>query len=161
MRDGDAGLGRNRHALVTHRFAEGIGARDQGDGRQVALLQIGEDLLAGHLVRVRRLEHPLAHGLDDLDGAGERDQRDLRLLEDGDHGKRRTGGGTADHGDDLILLDEAGGEGARRIGIGAVVVDDELQLLPVHATLGVDLVDVGFERLLFRVAQERSRPGDR
>ena len=128
---------------------------------RLRLLEVGEDLLARHLVGVRRLEHPLAHRLDDLDGAGKRDERDLRLLEQRHHGQRRAGGGAADHGDDLVLLDQAGGEGARGVGVGAVVVDDELQLLAVHAALGVDLVDVHFERLLLGIAEERGRPRDR
>ena len=161
VRDGDAGLGRHGHALVAHRFAESIRPRDQRDGREVALLQVGKDFLARHLVRVRRLEHPLAHGLDDLDGAGKRDKRDLRFLEQGHHGKRRACCGASDHGDDLVLLDQAGGKGARRVGVGAVVVHDQLQLLAVHAALGIDLVDVELERPLLRVAQKRGRTRNR
>jgi hypothetical protein len=161
MRDGDAGLGRHRHALIAHGFAERIRPRNQRDGRQVALLQVGEDLLARHLVGVRRLEHPLAHRLDDLDGAGKRDEGDLRLLEQGHHGHRRAGRRAPDHGGDLVLLDQAGGKGARGVGVGPVVIDHELQLLAVHATLGIDLVDVELERPLLRVAQKRGRPRDR
>ena len=33
----------------------------------------------------------------------------------------------ADHGDDLVLLDQAGGEGARLVGVAAVVIDHELR----------------------------------
>ena len=110
---------------------------------------------------MRRLEHPFAHGLDDLDGTGKRDQRDLRLLEYRHHGQRCAGGGAADHRHDFVLLDEAGRESARCIGVGAVIVDDELQLLAVHAALGVDVIDVHLERFLFRIAEEGSRTGDR
>jgi hypothetical protein len=41
-----------------------------------------------------------------------------------------------------------------RVGVGAVVVCDELQLLAVHAALGVDVVDVNFERLFLGITQE-------
>ena len=44
-------------------------------------LHVGEDLLAGHAVGVRRLEHPLLHRLDDDDRAGQRDERDAGLLD--------------------------------------------------------------------------------
>src|SRR5450631_1271920 len=70
-RDHDAGLGRDRDALVAHRLAERVGARNQRDRRQLASLEIGKDLLARHLIGVRRLEDPRADRLDDLNGAGQ------------------------------------------------------------------------------------------
>ena len=161
MRDRDAGLGRDRDALVAHRLAECIGARDQRDRRQIAGLEIGKDFLARHLVGVRRLEHPLADGLDDLNGAGQRNERNLGVFEHRDHRQGRAGGAAADHGNDLVFFDQTGGEGARVVGIAAVIVDDQLQLLAVHAAFRVDLINIDFQRLLFRIAEKRRRPGHR
>src|SRR5262249_5735904 len=55
----------------------------------------------------------------------------------------------------------AGREGARLVGVGAVVVGDDLQLLPVHAALGVERLDIEVEGALLRIAEERRRSGDR
>ena len=137
--DLDAGRTRDFVAFRAHRFAETAGAGDQRDVGEIASFKIGEDLLAGHAVGMRRLERPLAHGLDDLNGAGQRNERDLGLFEHRHHRQRRTGGAAADHGVDLVFFHQAGGEGARVIGVAGVVIDDQLQLLPVHAAFGVDL----------------------
>ncbi len=50
---------------------------------------------------------------------------------------RRAGGGAADHRDHLVVLDQPRGEGARGVGVAAIVIDDEFELLPVHAALGL------------------------
>ena len=70
-------------------------------------------------------------------------------------------GRAADHGDDLVVLDEAGGEGARLVGIAAIVIDHQLDLLAVDAACRVDLVDIDPERLVLRLAKERGRSGRR
>src|SRR5215211_1033834 len=109
---------------------------------------------------MRRLIDELAHRLDDLDRAAERDEGDLRLLEHRDHRERGAGDRAADHGDYLVVLDEARREGAGLVGVGAVVIDDELELLAVDAALGVHLLDIHLDRLLLGLAEEGRRAGD-
>ena len=64
------------------------------------------------------------HRLDDLDAASQRDERDLGVLEDRDHGHGGAGRGAADHGVHLVVLDQARGEGAGLVGVAAIVIDD-------------------------------------
>ena len=114
---------------------------------------------AGHAVGVRGLEHPLLDRVDDLDRAGERDERDFGVLGDRDDRHGGAGGGAADDRDDLVVLDEAGGEGARLVRVAAVVVEDELDLLAVDAAGGVHLLDEHLQGLRLRVAEEGGRAG--
>ena len=81
----------------------------------------------------------------------------LRLFEHWDHRERRASRAPANHGDDLVLFDQAGGESARIVGVAAVVVNDQLQLLAVHAAFGVDFINIDFQRLLFWIAEKRRR----
>ena len=148
-------------AALDHRHGIAALAGDDGDAVVAARLHVGEDLGAGHAVGVRRLEHPLVDRLDDLDAARKRDERDLGILEDGDHGHGVAGARAADHGHDLVFLDEAGGEGARRARVAGVIVDDEADLLAVHAAGLVDALDVELERLALGLAEEGRRPGGR
>ena len=69
------------------------------------------------------------HRVDDHHGAGQRDERDALVLVDGNHRHGRSGGRAADHGHDLVVLDEAGGEGARAVGVARVVVMDQADRL--------------------------------
>ena len=91
--------------------------------------------------------------LDDLDRAGKRDERNMRVLEHGNHRQRRARGRAADHGENVVLLDQARREGARIVGVTPVIVDDELELFAVHSALGIDVIDIDFERPLPNFAE--------
>ncbi len=153
----DSRFRRHRDALIAHRLAERVGSRNQRDGGQVAALEIGEDFLASHLVRMRCLEHPFSHRLDDLNGAGKRNERYLGFFEIRDHRQRRPRRGAAHHGGDLVLFHQPRRKCVRVARVPAVIVDDQLEFLSVHPALGVDLRDVQFEGLLLRIAEEGGR----
>jgi len=40
------------------------------------------------------------------------------------------------------------------VGIAAVIVNEQLDLFAVHAALGVDLLNIHINRLLFRIAKK-------
>ncbi len=128
---------------------------------EVAALEVDENLLAGHRIGGRRLEHPLTHRLDDLHRASKRDQRNVGVLEHRHHCQSRAGRAGTDNGNDLVLLNQPSGEGARTIGVGGIVVDDQLQFLAVHTAFRVDLIDIDFQGPLFRIAEKGCRSGHR
>ena len=155
----DAVPGCDFQALAAHRLVEAAAARDQRHLRQLARLQVDEDLLAGHAVGVRRLEDPFLGRLDDHHGAGERDERRLRLFDQRHHRHRRAGRRAADDHVDPVLLEQPLGEGACLFGVAAVVVGDELQHAAEHSALGVDAFDDHLQSLLLGVAEECRRSG--
>ena len=157
--DLDAVLADHLEALLAHRGAEAVGAGDHADLGDALRLHVLEDLLAGHAVGVRGLEHPLLDRVDDLDGAGERDERDLGVLGGRDDRHGGAGGGAADDRDDLVVLDQAGGEGARLVRVAAVVVERQRDLLAVDAAGGVQLLDQHPQGLRLRVAEEGGGAG--
>ena len=159
--DFDAVVADHLQALGAHRLVESAGARDQRHLGHLARLHVGKDLLAGHAVGMGCLEHPFLDRLDDPDRAGQRQEGNTRRLDHRHRGHGGAGGGAADDDVDLVLLEQALDEGACLFGIAGVVVGHQLQLAPDHAAGGVDLVDIQFQGLEFRVAQECGRTGDR
>src|SRR6516165_7389908 len=145
VRDSDARFWRHSDALIAHRFAKGIGARNQSHSRKLATLEIIEDFFTRHPVGMRSLEDPLAHRLDDLHRA-----RQYR-----NHCQCGASRRSADHGGDFVFFDEARGKSARRIGIAAVVIDDQLKLLAVNPTLAVYVFDIQVQRFSLWIAEER------
>ena len=127
----------------------------------LALLHVLENLLAGHEIGMRGLEIPFLDRRHRLHGAGEIDQRHLRLFRQRNdrHGAGR--GRTRQQRVDLVLLDQPGREGARLVRVAGIVINDELDLLAVDAALGVDVGDIHFQRLLLGIAEERRAAGDR
>src|SRR5262249_7483144 len=71
VRNGDPRLRSDRHALGAHGFAEGTPAPAPPEGGEIPPLEVGENLLEGHRVGMRRLESPFADRLDDLNGASQ------------------------------------------------------------------------------------------
>ena len=63
-----------------------------------------------------------------------------------------------DAGEDLVLLDQLGHDRRRLVRVVRVVLGDQLQLVAVDATVGVDLVEVDLEALGDR-AEGGQRPG--
>ena len=108
-----------------------------------------------------RLEHVLADRINDIDGARERDERNLCFLKHRDHRHGGAGGRAANHCDDLVVLDQAGGECARLVGISTIVIDNEVDLFAGDTACGIDLVDIHPKRLVFRLTQKRCRTCDR
>ena len=150
--DSDAPIGSYSDALVMHRLAECIGAGNNCDSRQVALLKIGEYFFAGHLVGVRGFKHPFVYRLNDLDGAGKRNEWYLGIFKDRDHRQRRAGRGAANHRINLVFLNQTGGKCSRIVCITAVIVNDELKLLTVHTAFRVDIINIHFQCFLLGVA---------
>src|SRR3974390_2916244 len=73
--DSDACFWRHSNTLVAHRLAEGIGAGNQGHGRELATLEIIENFFTRHSVGMGSLEHPFAHRLDYLPRTPQREER--------------------------------------------------------------------------------------
>ena len=161
MQNVDAVFGVDGHALLLHRGAESILARDHGDLGEAALLEILEDLLTRHQVGMRRLEDIGLGRRHGLHRAGEIDEGHLGFFRQRDDGHGGGGGRSGEQRIDAVLLDQAGAESARLVRIAGIVIDDQVDLLAVDATLGVDIGDVHFQRLLFRIAEERGGSGDR
>src|SRR6516162_3745633 len=69
--DSDARFWCHSDALIAHRLAECIGARNQSHSHKLTVLQIVENFFTGHSVAMRSLEDPFAHRLDNLHRAGQ------------------------------------------------------------------------------------------
>jgi hypothetical protein len=88
-------------------------------------------------------------------GRRRRDHRHAVLLGDPAAGERRRRGDLAEHGDDLLVVDEAGHDGA---GLGRLrrgVEGDQLDLAALHATGGVALLDGELDAVVRRDPEGR------
>src|SRR5208282_1292904 len=130
---------------------------DQADLAQAVFLHVRVNLFDCEAIGMRGLEHPLLHGIDDYGSATERDEGDLRALDEGycSHGIARRA--AADDEIDLVVLDKPARERRRLTCVPARVVSDELELAAEDTAACVDLLDVKLERLLLGIAQERGR----
>jgi hypothetical protein len=89
------------------------------------------------------------------------DHRHVRLLRDRAAGERQRRCNLAEHGDRMMIVDEAGDRGGRLALLARVVDRDELDLLALHAALRVALLDREPDRLIGRDAERRLRTGHR
>ncbi len=157
----DAVLGCDLQALAAHRLVEAAGARNQRHLGQLARLQVGEDLLAGHAISVRRLEDPLLDRLDDHRPPRRARRKAPALPRPAApppsscrwSSRRRSRRPCPARAGAWRRCAPSRRRRHRR--------SDELQLAAEHAALGIDALDHHLERLLLRVAEEGRRPGDR
>ncbi len=169
-------------ALVVHdRAAELLELREEvvGEPDGVGVPDVAEDRDLLHALLRRELRHhrPLER-VDEADaedvGAGlvavlrdlrvRRGRGDVRhLVRVGDrrHRERAARGDLAEQHRHLVLGDEPGGGDGRLLGLALVVVSLEVELLPLHAALRVQLLDREADALVGRVAEGRLLPGHR
>src|SRR6185436_13341518 len=75
--------------------------------------------------------------------------------------KRRVAAAAADQREDLVLVHELLDGGDRRRGIAAVVLANQLQLAPVDAARGIDLVEYDLDPVHRQLAVEIAGAGQR
>ena len=141
--------------------AEAAGAGNQADLGDAALFHIHQHAAGRLAVGLRSFEHPLFHRRGDGLGAGQGNERYAGLFDQRYRGHGGAGGGAADNDVHPVLAQQAVGEGARLGGVAHVIVVHQLHLLAEQAAVFVQFVDVEFQGFQFRIAQERSRSGNR
>ena len=129
---------------------------------EVVLLAILVDAFHRHLVGLGGLEDPEAVLGRSGDGAagGAGDQGHFGLLGDFQHGHGGVGYAGADDGQAILVLGQLGGVEPGLGDVAFVVVDDQLQGMPIDAALGVDCFGHHLQGIPFGLPEIGGRAAD-